>query len=495
MQQTIDNNAEFCGKIPLHQINTIQPHGVVLLLDKKELKVIQLSENAEIVFDKPARQLLNVPVAELLPHDAIQQIQTFITSIPGSSTDFSVSLGEANYPGRLEVESQYFLLELEPDVPADVSQSFSNWSQSFKQLTTALGKASSITEATSIAARMIKEISGFDKVMIYRFDESWNGDVVAEEKEAEMESYLGLKFPATDVPKPARDLYKIMPYRFIPNVHYKPVKLYPVLNPATGSFTDLTKSNLRSVAAVHLEYLTNMQVAASMSTRILMDGELWGLIACHHRTPRQLPGGMRAFFELASNFISAKFSEFVSRSQAQVQLSKQDLLLQICDELLQGKSIKDCSHHLLPLLEADGIAIPGNGTLQLVGLTPGIEQMEELLLWLQVKSRGQIFATDSLAAVFEPGQAYCDDCSGLLSIPMGNESFEHMVVFRKELTRQINWGGDPKLALQFEPGGMKYHPRTSFQVWKQTVMNTSLPWTLEVMEAANRLRRILSGKR
>src|SRR5439155_4932601 len=125
-------------------------------------------------------------------------------------------------------------------------------------------------------------------VMIYQFDNNWNGTVIAEAMEAGMDSYLGLKFPASDIPKQAREMYRKNPYRFIPDVDYQPVRLYPVLNPVSGGFTDLTDSNLRSVAGVHLEYLRNMQVMASMSTRIVKEDQLWGLISCHHRTAKYL---------------------------------------------------------------------------------------------------------------------------------------------------------------------------------------------------------------
>jgi light-regulated signal transduction histidine kinase (bacteriophytochrome) len=187
--------------------------------------------------------------------------------------------------------------------------------QELKFVIAAIEATASIEDAARLAVNELKRISGFDKVMVYQFDADWNGTVIAEAMEPEMEPYFGLKFPASDIPKQAREMYRKNPYRFIPDVAYQPVRLYPVLNPVTGGFTDLTDSNLRSVAGVHLEYLRNMRVAASMSTRIVKDEQLWGLISCHHRTAKPLSYQMCSLFELLSTIISAKVTALEQRKE------------------------------------------------------------------------------------------------------------------------------------------------------------------------------------
>ncbi|WP_114941825.1 GAF domain-containing protein, partial [Mucilaginibacter endophyticus] len=159
--------------------------------------------------------------------------------------------------------------------------------------------------ASQAAVHELRRITGFDGIMMYRFDEDWNGTVIAEEKDApELEHYLGHTFPGSDVPRQARDLYLKNSYRLIPDRDFTPVRLYPVMNPVTNTFIDLSDCNLRGVAAVHLEYLKNMNVQASMSIRVIDNGKLWGLIACHHVRPHYLSFETGAVCEMLSSVIS-----------------------------------------------------------------------------------------------------------------------------------------------------------------------------------------------
>jgi two-component system, chemotaxis family, sensor kinase Cph1 len=281
-------NEEFCGKVPLHQTNLIQPHGVLLVVKTDDFSILQCSENVSRFLGQDAAKVVTTNLADYFLSEELAILKKRLSLPLSGKIPVTLHVQQVSFLALLQQYEGYFILEVEKIEMEDGQHSFVEIYQELKLVTTAIEEADTLQEATAVAARELKRISGFDKVMIYQFDPDWNGEVIAEEMEEGMDTYLGLKFPASDIPKQARDLYKRCPYRLIPTVDYTPVRLYPVINPLTQTFTNLTDSNFRSVAAVHLEYLKNMKVAASMSTRILVEGELWGLIACHHRQPNYL---------------------------------------------------------------------------------------------------------------------------------------------------------------------------------------------------------------
>jgi two-component system, chemotaxis family, sensor kinase Cph1 len=355
--------------------------------------------------------------------------------------------------------------------------------------------ASTTLETCQVVAKELKRLSGFDKVMIYQFDEAWNGDVVAEEKEQGMDSYLGLKFPASDIPKQARELYKKTPYRLIPAIAYEPVKLYPVLNPKTNAFTDLSDSNLRSVASVHLEYLRNMQVNASMSTRILKDGELWGLIACHHRTPYYLSYEMCSVFELISNVITTKIGAVHSADQLVYNVSKQQQINELVQLIYQKSEPGSYLGLLASLLEADGVAVVMDKKITSFGKTPDFTAIEDLVIWLSSNEVRDIYHQPSLSSVYETAEAYALAASGLLALPIEYNKGNFILAFRPEAVQKVAWGGNPSEAVQFESDGKKYHPRASFQQWQQTVRFSAIPWKTQVLQTAEEVKNVLTSYR
>ena len=297
MKQKTNYEAEFCGRVPLNQTNMIQPHGVLLVVDRKDYRIIQCSENATAIFNLPPKELVG---QSLLRQISEQQGQALIAQFQKEVREklpFILTFPSGDHLVLIQAREDSFILEIENRQRRDrENDSFLSVYQPLKYAMAAVESATSTQEVCNVAATALKNISGFDKVMIYQFDEAWNGDVRAEAMEPGMDAYLGLKFPSSDIPRQARELYRRSPFRLIPDIHYQPVKLYPVINPLVNAFTDLSDSNLRSVAPVHLEYLSNMGVIASMSTRILVEGNLWGLIACHHRTPRYLSFEICALF-------------------------------------------------------------------------------------------------------------------------------------------------------------------------------------------------------
>lgn len=490
----INYDTEFCGKVPLHQTNLVQPHGVLLVVKGDDLTILQGSENAAEVLGTSIEKAVGQSLAGMISAAELASLRLRLQGDLQGKIPVTLTLGGKSRLALVHKQGAYFIAEVEKDEYA-ASDSFVNVYQELKFSISTIESAVTADEACSRAAREIRRLSGFDKVMIYRFDKDWNGEVIAEEMEEDMDSYLGLKFPASDVPKPARDLYQRTPYRLIPDAAYEPIKLYPVINPLTGAFTDLTDSNLRSVVPVHLEYLRNMKVSASMSTRILCDGTLWGLIACHHRAPRYLSYQMSSVFELLSQVISARISALTGAGTHDHKTRMQQQLTRVMESvyrsggLLPGLKAQEAS--LLDMLGAGGMAFTLDRQVELLGRTPGAPAVRDLSYWLQTHSVLKTYQETSLSAAYEDAGNYVQEGSGLLALPVQPEKGEYILVFRPEVIQTTNWGGDPNEAVQFEADRKTYHPRNSFRLWQETVRKTALPWSRAELEVAESFRALV----
>jgi light-regulated signal transduction histidine kinase (bacteriophytochrome) len=359
----------------------------------------------------------------------------------------------------------------------------------------AINAAPDVKGACEVAARQLKALSGYDKVMVYQFDKDWNGTVIAEELEPGMESYLGLTFPASDIPRQARAMYLKNPYRLIPNRDYVPVSLYPVINPITNAFTDLSGCNLRSVPAVHLEYMKTMQIMTSMSCRILKDGQLWGLFSCHHRTPYYLPYEGRVLFELLSDIIAARIVSLHYKGNTDVYTRLHDIHARLVEQVYTDnnllKGLLKGETNVLRLLGATGAVMVADRQMETAGRVPDRYALQDLLLWLQSSAEKGVSQVQSLSAIYEPAHAFTDIASGLLIIPVQPQKNEFLLLFRPEVVQEVNWGGNPDEAIRFEKDNIQYHPRNSFSVWQQKVQYTALPWEETEMVMAGHLRNFI----
>ena len=496
MTEPKNYDSAFCGRVPLHQTNLVQPHGILMLVEKQSGTILQVSENVAELLGKEAPEVVQTALSQYIIPGQYQNLQKRFEGIVTGRIPFTLSFIKNGAPKTFLTLVQsleaYLLVEIEKEAVAEEENSFINVYGELKFVLSAIDTATSIEAAASVVAKELKRISGFDKVMVYQFDEGWNGTVIAEELEAGMDAYLGLKFPASDIPKGARDMYRKTPYRLIPNADYVPVRLYPVINPATHAFTDLSPTNLRSVAAVHIEYLHNMNVTASMSTRILKAGQLWGLISCHHRTPKYLSYQTCSLFELLSDIVSAKIAALEQQQTAQLKAD----MHQVYSKVVEGIYIKDhlvqgiAAQHqqVLDLLKADGLATVFQKEIQTFGTTPSVADIEDLIFWLQASNARQTFQETALSGKYEQAATYTADASGLLVLPIQPERGMYILAFRPEAVRKVTWGGNPDEAIRFSADQKSYHPRASFQQWQQTVSQQALPWSPEQLEMAEMFR-------
>jgi two-component system, chemotaxis family, sensor kinase Cph1 len=501
---TIEKNydSEFCGSIPLHLVNLIQPHGVLLVLDKEELRIQQASENVEQLLAIPVDELLEQPLAQLLPSSQYEDLKVKINTdntqekIPFSLT-FSVQEKEVAFTALVYPGEEYVLVELE-ESKASTQENFIGLYQHIKYVTSLLKKAGNIQEISQTAAREIKKFTGFDRVLIYQFDPQWNGIVIGQAKEEDMDDYMDLRFPASDVPKQARDLYFRNPYRLIPTRDYTPARLIPVVNPLTQRFTDLSECNLRSVATVHLEYLTNLKIYASMSLPLIIDDKLWGLISCHHKTPKYPGYELRSAMELIAGILSAQVAAKAKEETMTLRVRLRSIHTQLLEQLYTTPSfaegLLESPANILDLLSLTGAAVVYEGNIWTSGTTPGIQEIKELVSWLRRNKAQKLYATDTLPLDYPHSKNYKDAASGLIALPINAEQGEFILGFRSEVMQTVNWGGNPNNAIQIEPDGKTYHPRNSFATYKETVKYTSLPWREEETDAAETLRNAVLEK-
>jgi len=490
-----DLDASFCGKIPLHQTNLVQPQGALLVVEKKTMKVVQVSGNAIELFGGGYEELIGRPVADLFANETLSQLESIGRLQYAVPADLVFKSGFNVEKAFALVHEKQGCLLIEAEMPGYASGAAGGFNHFFSQvqnILSAINSCVSVQEVADVAAKEIKKVSGFDKVMIYSFDEEWIGSVIAEAMEEGMDSYLGLRFPSSDVPKQARDLYLKNPYRIIPNREYTGVPLYPEINSITNAPTDLSDCRFRSVVAVHLEYLKNMNVMASMSTRIIHKEQLWGLIACHHRTPKYLSFQECSFFEFLSNIISSKIASLLYKvsSAREENLQKQyaDIIQRVYGEASLFASLVELKNQLLLLFDADGIAVCWDGQVSVAGSTPGEKEIRSLQHWLSAQPLTKTTALTDLPRRYAGAQAFAEAASGVLVLPIQPYEENYILAFRREVIKKVNWGGNPNQVLSFEPNTTNYHPRNSFALWQETVRHTAEPWFKEHLEIAEKCR-------
>lgn len=491
-----DYDSEFCGNLPLHHLNHVQDYGF-LLVCTPELEIVQVSENCLEFIGRQKETLIGERLSALLTEESARLLTEKIGSANPAKSSQAVTFKEGPQTRFLAIchtRPEHVLLELEP-LSETKKVALSEAYLRINEASAAIQQAPDVQAALNIAARELKAFSGFDKVMLYKFDEEWNGHVLSEEMEPDMESYLGITFPASDIPRQARELYLKNPYRQIPDREYVPARMYPVIHPS-GGFVDMSDCNLRGIVTVHLEYLANMKVKSSMSTRIIKDEMLWGLIACHHKEKKFLTFDECAVFEFLSAIVSSKLSSLeaqshlgeVSRSQAMYTKIVEDIYAQTT----LRNALKQCSESLMALLGSTGLAYCSESKITTYGECPPEGFLHELVIWLESKGLRDIYMTTNMLGDFEDLAGDPGAVGGMMVLPVLPAQGVFIVLFRREILKSIAWGGNPNEVVIFEEDMQTYHPRHSFQVWKEEVKDHSAPFTKYEVEVARDLLRILT---
>lgn len=355
-----------------------------------------------------------------------------------------------------------------------------------------LHHATGISDMLQIAADEIRRLTGFDRVMAYRFLYDDSGEVVAESRRAEMDTLLGQRFPASDIPAQARRLYVINPIRLIADVAYDALPIWPDNNPLTNKSIDLSHSVLRSVSPIHVTYLKNMGVSASMSISIIVQGRLWGMLGCHHESARLVPHAVRLSCVVLSRIVSAMAERFEAEAYARTIEETANLRQHIIDTADEAKELHLAFHNsqdeIIRLVRADGCALVVEGKLVVAGNTPSREDIVQLIDWLLSNRDEDIFQTNNLEHDAASLTSKMEPICGVMAIRFDREQNGYLLWFRKEQVESVHWAGEPVKNYEDGPFGRRLTPRGSFSVWKQEVRGRSVPWSSGQIEIAKRLR-------
>jgi two-component system, chemotaxis family, sensor kinase Cph1 len=498
-----------CDREPIQIPNATQAHGVLLTFAQTDLTILQIGQNCEAFLGQPPAAFLGKPLSVLMEPEQIEAIVGCMNADFDNVNPLRLSLqvgGTATtFEGIVHRTDGVIVLELERFLPTSLGSderqavSFFDFYKFVKTPIDRIQNTQTLTELAHQTVTTIRTLTGFDRVMLYRFEKDGSGNVIAEAKSDRIESFLGLHYPASDIPQQAKELYRLNLLRIIPDAQYEPVLLQPTLNPVTGAPLDLSLSVLRSVSPMHTEYLHNMGVRASMSISLLQDRQLWGLIACHHYAPKQLSYETRTICEFLGQVISFEVGAKAAAEDLDYKMHIQAAQAKFVNTIASCQNLSDGFERnpadLMSLVGATGVVFCERGQVISFGQTPPVETISNLLVWIEMQlGEEAIYSTNALVTEYEPLSPSKDVASGLLALRISRIQQTYLLWFRPEVLQTIDWGGKPNKPVTVDAdNGVRMTPRKSFELWKETVQRKSLPWKACEIEAALELRMRIIG--
>ncbi|MFC3126572.1 HWE histidine kinase domain-containing protein [Pseudoroseomonas globiformis] len=480
-----------CDREPIHLLGGIQPIGFLLAVTS-DWVVRRASANVAEHLGQGVDDLLGEPLDELLQHEAMHQIGGRLHLLRGPNAVerlFGVVLREGGVAYDLAVHLSGDLIVLEGE-PSDLEDALEAGT-TVRGMIARLHQAEGFEGICREAVRQIRGLTGFNRVMLYRFDHDGAGEVIAESAASFLPSFMGLHFPASDIPRQARLLYERNCLRLIGDTEAQPVPVLPLLDGRSQPL-DLSLSVLRSVSPIHIEYLRNMGVRSSMSVSVLRKGRLWGLIACHHNEALNVPFERRTAAELFGQIFSlvleSREREEEQKRDAEANRVHQRLMASLGAMRPGSRSLTEFLELLSEVLPCDGIGLWSKGGTSLRGHAPTAEEFAGIVRFLHRAASGTVYATHRLGEMHPPAADFADRAAGLLAIPLSRSPRDYLVFFRRAVTHSVTWAGDPHKPVTFGPNGARLTPRKSFEAWHQTVEGQSRPWTESDMLMAERLR-------
>ncbi|MGJ4995165.1 GAF domain-containing protein [Bradyrhizobium sp. HKCCYLS3077] len=477
-----------CEREQIHLAGSIQPHGILLALKEPDNVVIQASINAaaflntNTVVGRPLRDLGGDVALQILPH----------LNGPLHLTPMTLRCTAGSPPQQVDCtvhrpSNGGLIVELEPATRStNIAPALDG---AFHRITS----ASSLLGLCDETATIFKEITGYDRVMVYRFDEEGHGEVLSERRRPDLEAFLGNRYPASDIPQIARRLYERNRVRLLVDVNYMPVPLQPRISPLNGRDLDMSLSCLRSMSPIHQKYLQNMGVGATLVCSLMVSGRLWGLIACHHYEPRFVPFDIRAAGEALAETCAIRIAALESFAQSQSELVVRRLEQRLAEAVSRDgewqTALFDGSQSLLQPLGASGAALLFEGQVTTAGDVPSTQRIRDLATWLDRRRKlpdaAQGLTVTASLTLDEPSFSDIRGvASGLIAAPLSASDGEYLLWFRPEQVRTVTWGGDPLKAVIIGDDPSDLSPRRSFAQWHQLVEGKSEPWSAAELASA-----------
>ncbi len=477
-------NLTNCEQEPIHIPGSIQPHGFLLGLKGDLLNIDYCSENTAQYISLFHSQLLGKDFAEVFGEESAISLKQFIEDGKQITANLlQLRLAGVDFLCTLHKNADdIWILEAEP---VDITKQAGNESYNqTSQLLRYMHDMHSLKDLCQLVAEGTREITGYDRVMVYRFDKDYNGEVFAESCREDLEPFLGLHYPHTDIPPQARELYMKNLLRLITDIDYTPVPIY-TLDDSAQKNLDMSLSVLRSTSPIHVQYLHNMGVGATLTISLIYKKKLWGLIACHHYSPKNLTPELRLAAQLQGHFITSQID--VRQASEEYELSKKvnAALERITNITLTNEAgLQEIisQPEILNLCNASGVSIVYNNTVYSSGITPSEEQVLHLASWCATCSNHTSYTTTKLSDVLPELRNISESVSGLLYQSLDIHNISSIMWYRQETRTEVHWGGDPSKSIIKDEKGLS--PRRSFSLWKEIVDRTSNEWLSYETEAA-----------
>ena len=499
-------NITNCDSEPVQTPGCVQAHGALLVLRLSDLRILQVSDNVQAVLGHAVDTLLGQTAEMVIGQEGADQLRTllgrqstvqnplYFLTLPAASTGFCSA-----QHGVLDVTAQTMdgVVILEFELAGEAGAVSPDYFALVKNTVARLQTTDSLLQLCDLAAKEIRDLTGMDRVMVYKFHEDGHGEVFAESKRTDLAPWLGLHYPAEDVPKPARDVFSKTWLRPIPDMAGALAELVPLLNPDTGKPLDMTHCFLRGVSMMCTEYYQNMGVSATLTMSIRRGDHLWGLVSCiYYAGSKHLSYQVRAACEFLAQVVSLQHNAAEEKEHLAYRLKLEDLHQQLLATASRGgglATLVECTPSLLDGIDAGGAALYEDGRWYCVGKTPTVAQLRGLGEWLiNVKlpsSPHPLYSASSLARDYLPAAAFAKEASGLLAEPLSHKGGELMLWFKPETMQTVNWAGAPDdKPTVMGPNGPRLTPRASFALFVESVRERSLPWKQVELEAVARFR-------
>ncbi len=482
-----------CDREPIHILGAIQPIGFLLALTADWL-IARTSANTAEFIGKTPEELIGLPLRDIFCAQAVHDLRNRTAMLRGPDSVerlFECHLvdGCTSFDVAIHFSGSQVVIEAEP-----ASSEHGDASGMVRSMISRLDQCDDLPSFFREGARQVRALVGFDRVMVYRFSADGSGEVVAEAARPGIGKFLGLRYPASDIPAQARELYKRNLLRTIMDVNATPVPIVPALDEA-GRPLDLSLSLLRAVSPIHIEYLKNMGVQASMSISIIVEGRLWGLFACHHYTPRCPTFERRSVSELFAQMFAMRLESRERQETVEFERRARDISDQLLGAVASDETLlKDpdwLGDILTNAIPADGVGVWIAGNYAFSGTTPSTEAFRRIVRALNGTAAGKVYATDRIASIVPGAEEFASLAAGMLAIPISRSPRDYVVLFRSELIRSVRWAGDPHKPVDYGPNGPRLTPRESFAEWKELVEGRSQPFTESELRVAETLRATL----
>jgi chemotaxis family two-component system sensor kinase Cph1 len=471
-----------CADEPIHIPGSIQPHGVLLYFCATGL-LEGWSANAATLVTGALQ--VGTPFRALgLPAESLDLIQNcFDASVDGEAGAGVASITVAGREYDCIVHAYQHRIVAEFEVRTVPATDVAMFAVRAHGAIDHLRRQKTVVGLMEIAVKRIREMTGFDRVMAYRFRQDDSGDVMAEDRRDDMTPYLGQRYPASDIPAQARRLYVLNTLRMIADIGYQSV---PMLGKAGSAPLDMSFAVLRSVSPIHVEYLQNMGVGASMSVSIVINGRLWGLIACHHNGPKQVPYAIRMAADVLAQVLASTIQSIESKRDAdvvqQAAIARSALVESM---LLDDDPLEALQHHadaLRTTSHADAMVCSLYGKVIVHGDVPA-PVADAIIASLPAGSH-DLQVREHLADWPAASHDAIDGWVGMMAMPFDPPGGGWCIMLRQEQIENVTWAGHPEKLVRIGPMGARLTPRGSFDAWCETVVGHAEPWEPTVLANA-----------